>query len=276
MLIVADGVGGWNEVGVDPALYSKRLCELLRDLYLSNDLKKNMNPHKMRKGVEGDHFKNFIKFLINQSVRSNKEVGSSTLCLILLDRQHNYLYSGNIGDSCYLIARPEGIGNFKLVLKSEEQQHQFNVPYQIGKGGDNPNCAQVMKHKVQGDDFIVLATDGLWDNMDADAVLKELNNYSKFHNTIRINSKDFANLIALKANKLSLDPNFASPFSKKAIENKLRFFGGKPDDITVVASQIADETETMTKSSVSENFNETSASLSDGDTYSVDKSNSKN
>jgi len=24
---VADGVGGWNEVGIDPAKYSKELCQ---------------------------------------------------------------------------------------------------------------------------------------------------------------------------------------------------------------------------------------------------------
>lgn len=26
VLAVADGVGGWNELGVDPALYSRKLC----------------------------------------------------------------------------------------------------------------------------------------------------------------------------------------------------------------------------------------------------------
>jgi len=28
-LSVADGVGGWAEQGVDPAIYSKKLCKLL-------------------------------------------------------------------------------------------------------------------------------------------------------------------------------------------------------------------------------------------------------
>jgi len=27
VLSVADGVGGWADVGVDPGLYSKRLCK---------------------------------------------------------------------------------------------------------------------------------------------------------------------------------------------------------------------------------------------------------
>jgi protein phosphatase PTC7 len=29
MLSVADGVGGWAESGIDPAIYSKRLCFLI-------------------------------------------------------------------------------------------------------------------------------------------------------------------------------------------------------------------------------------------------------
>jgi serine/threonine protein phosphatase PrpC len=33
LLAVADGVGGWNERGVDPALFSKELCKNLRESY---------------------------------------------------------------------------------------------------------------------------------------------------------------------------------------------------------------------------------------------------
>lgn len=29
LLVVADGVGGWADQGVDPGLYSKRLCEII-------------------------------------------------------------------------------------------------------------------------------------------------------------------------------------------------------------------------------------------------------
>lgn len=37
MLAVADGVGGWAESGVDPAIYSRRLCALLESLYETQD-----------------------------------------------------------------------------------------------------------------------------------------------------------------------------------------------------------------------------------------------
>lgn len=32
-MCVADGVGGWAESGVDPAIYSKKLCQIMDDLY---------------------------------------------------------------------------------------------------------------------------------------------------------------------------------------------------------------------------------------------------
>ena len=33
LLVVLDGVGGWNEVGVDPALFSKQLVGLIEEEY---------------------------------------------------------------------------------------------------------------------------------------------------------------------------------------------------------------------------------------------------
>jgi len=33
LLSVADGVGGWAESGVDPALYSKNLCKLINQMH---------------------------------------------------------------------------------------------------------------------------------------------------------------------------------------------------------------------------------------------------
>lgn len=32
LIAVADGVGGWAESGIDPAIYSRRLCKLVNDL----------------------------------------------------------------------------------------------------------------------------------------------------------------------------------------------------------------------------------------------------
>ena len=44
MLAVADGVGGWAESGVDPAIYSKRLCNIFEQLYETKDEKYIASP----------------------------------------------------------------------------------------------------------------------------------------------------------------------------------------------------------------------------------------
>eukprot|EP00352_Strombidinopsis_acuminata_P001575 CAMPEP_0176377882 /NCGR_PEP_ID=MMETSP0126-20121128/29210_1 /TAXON_ID=141414 ORGANISM="Strombidinopsis acuminatum, Strain SPMC142" /NCGR_SAMPLE_ID=MMETSP0126 /ASSEMBLY_ACC=CAM_ASM_000229 /LENGTH=59 /DNA_ID=CAMNT_0017739919 /DNA_START=141 /DNA_END=320 /DNA_ORIENTATION=+ len=36
MIMVADGVGGWNDSGVDPAKFSKYLCKRVGELYDEN------------------------------------------------------------------------------------------------------------------------------------------------------------------------------------------------------------------------------------------------
>lgn len=77
--------------------------------------------------------------------------------------------SSFVGDSGYAIYRKESDG-FKLLFKSKEQQKSFNFPYQIGSEGDNPTCAAEDKHIVQLGDLIVLGTDGLFDNMNADQI----------------------------------------------------------------------------------------------------------
>jgi hypothetical protein len=36
----------------------------------------------------------------------------------------------------------------------------------------------------------------------------------------------------------SLDKNYQSPFAIKAKQNRMRYRGGKPDDITVIVAQL--------------------------------------
>jgi len=47
MLAVADGVGGWAESGVDPAVYSKRLCELIDSIYNTGDDLYKVSPKEL-------------------------------------------------------------------------------------------------------------------------------------------------------------------------------------------------------------------------------------
>lgn len=232
MLVLADGVGGWNDHGIDPKAYSNKICSLVNE---------NVKNHESLSYNEVKMDENILKSILVRSVMQNYEKGSSTLLVIYLDqgKNKNDLYTAYLGDSSYLIARPKSIGNFELLTKSEEQCHSFNFPYQVGTNGDDPNNAIISKHIVKEYDVIVAATDGLWDNLDSDEILQEINKLSSQENSININTSLLSEIISKKAEIYSYDRKHLSPFAKKARQYKYKnFIGGKPDDITVVSAQI--------------------------------------
>lgn len=52
--------------------------------------------------------------------------GSSTACIVMLDRQSHRLHTANLGDSGFLVVR-----GGEVVHRSDEQQHYFNTPFQL-------------------------------------------------------------------------------------------------------------------------------------------------
>ncbi len=234
---MADGVGGWNSVGVDPSAYSKRLCDLISKNFAEIHYSQDHESYISHMNEE------FVKNLIIKSVNENREKGSSTVCVLYMDNFNNTVYSGYLGDSCYLIARPRGVGDFEIIFKSKEQTHGFNIPYQVGSEGDDPKLAMTYKHNVIKDDIVILATDGLWDNIEVENIIQELNLFSNKVNSITINTIDFAKYLSEKAEELSYKIDYFSPFARRALEynkNVKKLRGGKPDDITVIVAQISE------------------------------------
>jgi protein phosphatase PTC7 len=114
----------------------------------------NINPY-----TKYLYSETILKNILIESVKENKNIGSSTACLVLLDRTQNILYTANIGDSGYIILRKSN-NQYHQIYKSEEQLHSFNFPFQVGSTGDHPNKAATKKHKVQKGDLIIVASDG--------------------------------------------------------------------------------------------------------------------
>jgi len=221
VLAVADGVGGWADYGVDPALYSKELCKHLENLVLSNWSQYKTNP----------------KQLIIDSAARTKNVGSSTICVVNLNEEKPTLHTSYIGDSGYLVLRKIDDDNIRIVYQSQEQQKGFNFPYQIGTNGDPPSVALTFEHEIKNNDIVVVGTDGLFDNIDENQIIEVIKPFLKGKESFA-DSAQVADGIAQLAYKLSLDRSYMSPFAKKALLSNLRFLGGKSDDITVVVGQI--------------------------------------
>ena len=226
ILSVADGVGGWNEYGVDPALYSRQLCKNIQVLAISKVMSFLKNP----------------KSIIRKAWEDNKHDGSSTLVVVTLPPDENAIYTSYVGDSGYCILREQSPSTYRLIYESPPQQRRFNYPFQLGWGrnGDHPDVALDSKHEVKHGDLVILGTDGLFDNLKATDIATLINEHLKSN---RLDEQKVATVIAEHTYRLSLDPKHRSPFAEEASKSGVFYRGGKSDDITVVVGRVHLSTE---------------------------------
>lgn len=220
---VADGVGGWRKYGIDPSAFSRRLMKECEKRVQKGDF----DPQKPE---------SLLDYAFRASAEAPRPVGSSTACVLVVHQEK--LYSANLGDSGFMVVR-----NGKIVSKSREQVHYFNAPFQLtlppegyqGFIGDKADMADKDEMAVKKGDIILLATDGVWDNLSEQQVLDQL----KALDAGKSNVQEVCNALALTARRLAFDSKHNSPFAMKAREHGFLAPGGKPDDITLVLLLIA-------------------------------------
>ncbi len=100
LVAVADGVGGWNRKGVDPGIFARELCGHV------------WNDYKTEKTTD-------LKKLLVGAVAKTMATGTSTFAMALLDEQHAFLKTLNLGDSGFLIVRPDK--DYEVLFRSKEQ-----------------------------------------------------------------------------------------------------------------------------------------------------------
>lgn len=213
LLIVSDGVGGWGRQGVDVSLYSYNLTALARDNFYLDVRKYSRKPKK----------------LLIKAASLNKNLGSSTMVIVTLWKRK--LRASFIGDSQFLLLRrgPEG---FKAIYESETQQYKFNFPFQVGTNGTDPAKALSYAAPVVAGDLVVVGSDGLFDNLSPDNIVKIVNNSNG------LSSKQIADLLLEKALECAYDQACTSPFSAQARQSGEDHPGGKQDDTTVIVAYI--------------------------------------
>lgn len=181
VLGVADGVGGWHEFGIDPSNFSSNLMKTCKRLVEQN--LETQIDNKTPKNLLEQSYKTLIESKNNRLL-----IGSSTACILMFHHETNYLHTCNLGDSGFCIIR-----NNKIIHKSQEQQHYFNSPYQIAilpnsinfefdhqanpeqsLINDSPESAISCSIQLDEGDFILVGTDGLWDNLTDSHLLFEI------------------------------------------------------------------------------------------------------
>ncbi|QRV95729.1 protein phosphatase 2C [Ceratobasidium sp. AG-Ba] len=106
--------------------------------------------------------------------RATGTAGSSTALVAVL--RDGELSVAHLGD-CMLAVVRDG----KFVVRSEEMQHSFNFPYQLGPhSSTTPRTdAQVLTERVVPGDIVILASDGLGDNLWDEEVLRVVERFAR-------------------------------------------------------------------------------------------------
>ncbi|KAE9373418.1 protein serine/threonine phosphatase 2C [Stipitochalara longipes BDJ] len=171
---IADGVGGWADSGVDPADFAHGFCDYMAHAaytYQAGQWKGGMGARAlMQRGYED--------ICRDDTVLA----GGSTAC-VGIAREDGGLEVANLGDSGFVQLRLNAIHS-----ASQPQTHAFNTPYQLSIvpekvlaqaaafGGeqlrDFPKDANVSQHELRHGDVIVFASDGVWDNLSSQEILK--------------------------------------------------------------------------------------------------------
>ncbi|KAJ2965115.1 hypothetical protein NQZ79_g156 [Umbelopsis isabellina] len=242
---VADGVGGWTGTsGANPALYARKLMHYA---YLELERFDNIDDPSFYDYDKADPVDILQKSYEHclEDAKNEDIVGSSTACLVIL--RNDELRIANIGDCGVSIIRHNN-----YVFRTEEQQHSFNFPVQLGTGSpDTPSDAQRFKVTVEKGDIVILASDGLFDNLFDEDILDIVRHHVAAHTvqsakvsgprTVNIEPQTISDALAKRAKLVSEDSrNINSPFQTRAIQEGLYYQGGKTDDISVLVAIVKD------------------------------------
>jgi protein phosphatase PTC7 len=161
---VADGVGGWAEIGVDAGAYA-RLFMVHAKEEAEALMSGGAGAAAAAAATAASAAPLSPQAVLERAYYRTNVQGSSTVCILALNG--STLCASNLGDSGFVLVR-DGAPAFQ----SPQQQHNFNFPYQLGSadGGasDHPQSAMRFELTVQPGDIIITGTDGLWDNVFAE------------------------------------------------------------------------------------------------------------
>jgi len=197
--------------------------------------------------------------LMAHSLDQAKVPGSATFIVASLEEQSGSLSVACLGDSGARVIR-----RGQVVLATPPQQHKFDMPYQLACEAfvtaeyNTPADAQCTSFQTQEGDWVILASDGLYDNMYDKEVLEILGSLQGGSQSSWAAASGAALALASAAQTNSANAKKATPYAEaleaareaRKMPSKLKFempkwmkgsaapVGGKLDDITVVVAKV--------------------------------------
>lgn len=201
-----------------------------------------------------------LREVLVDAVKLNKNQGSTTCVLAKFDTQRpNYIKTTNLGDSGYILYRPNlENGTLTKLFRTVDQLYRFNFPFQAGSQVEPPYKADDQEHEIQDYDIIVMSSDGMTDNLYEEDIEKCFEPHLS-GSSILIPPQEVSDCLAYKAGTLSFKEGIKSPFSKAAQDAGALMFGevwpdkGKVDDIAVIVAQIHMKNDNQVEQDISTN-----------------------
>lgn len=182
---------------------------------------------------------------------------------VLESAENNLLDVVLVGDCSIMLAR-----RGRVLYVSEEQQHNLDYPYQLGTGSsDTPSDGVRLLIPVQKGDMVVIGSDGLFDNLYPRHIARLMwralspvyaefnypgrdtngngdNRRTRLIDGMMHGLQEGVDAVLKEATAVANDIRCDSPYASRCIEGGALYEGGKPDDITVLASVIGEEDDT--------------------------------
>ena len=156
-MYLADGVGGFNEQGVDPGLYARVLTYEAAKAFDAASRRTRSAPRSPVK-------------LIQRGAGGRPSCPGASTMRPRRVRRHEDQRAANLGDSGFRVVR-----GGEVVFATPAQEHYFNCPYQLGyeplsEDTDVAEDADEFEFTVKPGDLVVAGSDGLFDNVFDDEI----------------------------------------------------------------------------------------------------------
>ncbi|KAK6142142.1 hypothetical protein DH2020_006953 [Rehmannia glutinosa] len=207
VIAVADGVSGWAEKDVNPALFS---CELMANASrFVEDEEVNYDPRSLiRKAHAATTFigsaTTWAEKDVNPALFSCELMANASSVVAMLET-NGILKIASVGDCGVRVIRKG-----QIIFSTSPQEHYFDCPYQLSSEaiGQTFLDATVTTVELMEEDTVVMGSDGLFDNVFDREIISIVSSCD--------NVSDAAKALANLAYNHSKDSSFESPYSQEA------------------------------------------------------------
>ena len=257
--LVNDGVGGWEQLGVDSRFYSANLTELLsmnrKFCEPVRKIRKRWNrAYDVMKSrmIEGSTTVLEANYCLKTRILTVATLGDAKLVIFRknlskVSMSRDSTSQKMSSDSNSSSKSQNSNFGYSKVYSSIPQAYSFNFPYQLSSRDDEifrggVSATVIDQIKLKKGDIIVMGSDGIWDNLYEKTVLNRISKnhleiISEIYSENSLNtSKNFAKHLVKQARLYSNLRHICSPFCEKCVKAgylRSRCLGGKLDDSTV-------------------------------------------